>query len=282
MTSLINHKPLKRILQVFPALFLASYLSFAQCIDHNFAFSNREEVYYDVYYNWGFIWLQAGEVFFKVFDSTFEGKPAYFLDSYGSSLKKWDWFYKVRDTYQCYVDRNTLRPYFFTRKTSEGGYEVNNRLRFDYDNNRVFAATQNSKKPLSHDTLAFSSCAYDVLSMIYVARNINYQDFKVDEKIPITCIIDGQIYDLYIRYAGKETIETRDKITYRCIKFKPLLVEGTIFSGGEDMTVWVTDDNNRIPVLVEAKVLIGSIKAYLKTANGARHEITSIVETKNR
>lgn len=263
---------------LFAAVFSSSHKTAAQCIDRNFAFSGGEEAYYDVYYNWGFFWLHAGEAYFKANNSTFEGKPAYFLDSYGSSLKKWDWFFKVRDTYQAYVDTATLRPFFFIRQTSEGGHEVNNRLRFDHENNRVFASTQNSKKPLKHDTLQLPSCAYDVLSMIYVARNLQYANYEIGDKIPISCIIDGELYDLYIRYGGKETIVTRDKVAYNCIKFKPLLVEGTIFSGGEDMTVWVSDDDNRIPVLVEAKVLVGSIKAYLKTAKGVRNPVKSRLE----
>lgn len=260
------------------ALFFLPCITAAQCIDENLAFSGGEEAYYDVFYNWGFIWLHAGEVFFKVHNSNFEGKPAYYFHSYGSSLKKWDWFYKVRDTYESYVDTASLKPYFFARKTSEGGYEVNNRLRFNYESGVVFTSTQNSKKPLEKDTLQLSSCAYDVLSMIYVARNINYADYQIGDKIPVTCIIDGELYNLYIRYGGKETIETRDKSTYNCIKFMPLLVGGTMFSGGEDMTVWVTDDDNRIPILVEAKVLVGSIKAYLKTIKGVRNPVVSLVD----
>ena len=47
-----------------------------------------------------------------------------------------------------------------------------------------------------------------------------------------------------------------------------MLVEGTIFKGGEDMTIWVTDDGNRVPIMVEAKILIGSVKAIITGAEG--------------
>ena len=84
-------------------------------------------------------------------------------------------------------------------------------------------------------------------------------------------ILDGKTYNLYIRYKGKEIIKNREGRRFRCLKFSPLLVEGTIFASGEDMTVWVTDDKNRIPIIVEAKILIGSVKAMFIKAKGLRH-----------
>jgi hypothetical protein len=264
----------KLICIVFLALFCAGF-SFAQCIQRNFAFTSNEEVYYDVYYNWGFIWIPAGEVYFKVYDSTYQDRPVYYLHSYGNSLRRWDWFFKVRDTYKAYIDKETLLPYHFIRNTSEGGYEVNSISDFDYQNSEIISVTKFSNKPIKHDTVQLPPCTFDVLSMIYFARNIDFSAYEIDDKIPIKCLIDGEVFDLYIRYMGIETIETRNKVTFRCIKFNPLLVEGTIFTGGEDMTVWVTDDDNRIPILVEAKVLVGSIKAYLKEAKGLRNETSS-------
>ena len=94
-------------------------------------------------------------------------------------------------------------------------------------------------------------------------------------------IIDGKIYPLYIRYLGKENIRTHDgKQQYKCIKFSVLLVEGTIFKGGEDMNIWVTDDENKIPVLVESKILVGSVKAYLNTTQGLRNPTTAKINSK--
>ena len=87
-----------------------------------------------------------------------------------------------------------------------------------------------------------------------------------------------EIHDIYIRYLGKERIKNRDGRKFDCLKFKPLLVEGTIFESGEDMTVWVTDDQNRVPIIVEAKILIGSVKAVFVDAKGLRSPMTAEVE----
>ncbi|MCB9002637.1 MAG: DUF3108 domain-containing protein [Bacteroidales bacterium] len=102
-----------------------------------------------------------------------------------------------------------------------------------------------------------------VLSAVYHFRQIDFTKYSIGEKIPINIAIDNDIYPLYIRYMGKEIITLKNGETYKTLKFKIKLVEGTIFTGGEDMTIWVTDNNLRIPVLVEAKILIGSVKAIL-------------------
>ncbi len=248
------------------------------CVEDNFAFQSNEAVYYDVFYNWGFIWVNAGEVFFKVEDTVYQDQPVYLFHSYGTSLKKWDWFYKVRDTYKAYVKKETLQPLLAIRETSEGGYDVSSQSVFDYDNSTIISASSFSDKPDRYDTVNITGCTFDVLSMIYYTRNINFSVYKSGDKIPVRCIIDGEVFDLHIRYLGLENIVTREKEKYRCHKFKPLLVEGTIFTGGENMTVWVSDDLNRIPVQVEAKVLVGSIKASLKEAHHLRNPVSSLLK----
>ena len=71
--------------------------------------------------------------------------------------------------------------------------------------------------------------------------------------------LDNEVYHLYIRYLGKETVKTKYG-KFRAVKFKPLLVKGTIFEGGEKMTVWVSDDANHLPLRLESPIIVGSIK----------------------
>ena len=85
-------------------------------------------------------------------------------------------------------------------------------------------------------------------------------------------VIDNEIHDLYFRYRGKGVIETRNGEVYKCLKFTALLLEGSLFKGGEDLVVWVSDDKNKIPVLIEAKILVGSVKVYLEEATGLRNK----------
>lgn len=249
-----------------------------QCLEENFSFSEGEHIRYEAYYNWGFIWLNAGYVNFKVKSGTYNGRPIYYFDSDGGSHENYDWIFKVRDHYQSYLDKETLLPVWFHRKNYEGGFEVNNKYFFNHEKNEVVAHTENSDRPFGIDTVSIPDCTYDVLSLIYYCRNLDFTGMKPGDSITMKSILDREVFELYIRYLGKEEVETKDGTKYRCIKFSALLIEGTIFKGGEDLFVWVTDDLNRVPVLVEAKILIGSVKAYLSQMKGLRNPVEARIE----
>lgn len=244
---------------------------FGQCNLSGTSFKTGEVIEYEVYYNWGFIWMNAGWVRFQVKDSVFNGQKTILFDSYGSSHTSYDWLYKVRDQYYSHVSADNQKPLFFHRKNYEGGFELENKYVFNWTNSVIYSETENSDRPYSKDTISIDSCTFDVLSLVYYTRNLDFKAMKPGDKIPVISILDNEVFDLYIRYLGKEAIKDREGKKYDCIKFSALLIEGSIFKGGEDMVVWVTDDDNKVPVLVEAKILIGSVKAYLRSAKGLKH-----------
>jgi hypothetical protein len=124
-------------------------------------------------------------------------------------------------------------------------------------------------------------CTQDVLSAIYHARNIDFDRYKPGDKIPLTLFLENQVYPVYIRYLGREKIKTRTG-TFNTIKFKPLLIEGTIFKGGEKMEVWVSDDDNRIPVMINTPILVGSIRVLLKSYRNLKHPGSGILTSLQR
>jgi Protein of unknown function (DUF3108). len=249
----------------------------AQCVDKVNIFKPGEIITYDAYYNWGFVWIHAGNVQFSVSQKTYLGKNVFSFDANGSSLKSYDWLYKVRDRFQSLVDMQSFSPMWAERNTEEGSNKAFENYSF-LPNGKIYTTVTNSSKPLKRDSLKAPACTFDVLSLIYYCRSISFDKYKPKDKIPLRIVLAGQLYSLYIRYLGKETINNRDGNSYRCVKFSALLVEGTIFKGGEDMFIWVTDDDNRIPVLVEAKILIGSVKACLNKIEGASYPVRAIVK----
>ncbi len=241
-------------------------------------FNPGEKITYSAVYNWGFIWINAGTVEFRVNETKYNGKECYHFNSLASSVPSYDWLFKVRDYFQSYARKNDLAPLFFDRNTYEGGYSVHNRFTFDYSNSLIYTQTENSEKPYTEDTLELQQNIYDVVSGVYYIRNLDFEKYEINDTIPIRMIIDNEIFDLYIRYLGKEILKTRDNRKFNTIKFSALLIEGTIFSGGEDMYVWVTDDLNRIPILVEAKILIGTVKAILTGTENLKFPLSSEIK----
>lgn len=235
-----------------------------QCSYKNTTFGSNEKISYEIYYNWGLIWLNAGEASLEIQDTSVQNKPAYHLISTGHTYKNYDWLYKVRDRFESIIDSATLTPHYFSRITEEGGYKVNNSYKFNSNSRTIESNTWNSESLKKKKTLSFNDCTFDVLSAIYACRTINFNSKTINDTVPLSIIIDGEIFNLYIRYLGKETIVNRDNRQFNCNKFSILLVEGTIFKGGEDMFVWVSNDENQIPVYVEAKILVGSVKAMVK------------------
>lgn len=256
-------------------LISTSIIGYSQCNNKVSAFTYGEKLSYEVYYNLSFLWFLAGEAHFDIYKKGYDNSPAFYFKSTGKTTNQYDWFYKVRDSYEAISESSTLKSLIFHRKTYEGGYEVNNNVCFNHDKNKIYLSTRNSKKNLEKDTLSIKPCTFDILTAIYYCRNIDYSKHQVNDTIPICVVIDNEITYLHIRYLGKEQVEKPDGEKYKCIKFSVLLVKGSIFTGGENMTVWVSDDENRIPIIIEAKILVGSIKAIVSEIQGARYKISS-------
>jgi len=269
---------LKKLAVAITLILLGTFASNSQCFKYNTAFQAGERLTYNVMYNWGFIWIGAGDVIFSVRETNFRNRPVYFLEAQGTSYPSYDWFFKVRDSFQAYLDKETLRPVWHLRNTSEGDFNTYEEYHFDYEQDVIYSATQNTKEPYRKDTLKVVKCAFDLLTTAYFFRNLDFTNVSAGKKIPVTVLLDNEIYHLSVRFLGKELLKLKDGSKYNTIKFSIQLVEGTVFKAGEDLIVWATDDKNHIPVMVEAKIIVGSVKAILHSADNLRNKSTSKVK----
>lgn len=255
----------KRIIVLF-CLFTA--ISTLRAQDH--PFRSGESLTYGIYYYlWG-VWVGAGDVTFSVHDDTYLGEPCYRFKGFGKTYPRYDWFFKVRDTYEAYSSKSDLSPFRFHRDVSEGSFYFTEDNVYNYSDSLVYSAMRIKEKPMNLDTFNLLSNSFDVLSLVYQARTIDFDSKKKDEKIPIRMVIDQEIFDLYIRYLGVETYDHDDLGEVECYVFSPLLVEGTIFRSGEGMKVWVTKDKNMIPLYIESQIRVGSIRSELKFWKGLK------------
>lgn len=262
-----------KALLLFVALCAGAFRASAQnefCNSHNTSFADGEKLYFKVWYNMGRIWVGAGEATFNVATESLGGKKVYHITGDGKTLKSYEWFYKVRDRYESWVDVNTMQPAKFVRNVDEGGFKIYNNVVFNQSIGQAVTTNGIFQVP---------KCVQDVLSAIYYARNIDYSTYKVGAKIPFSMFLDDKVYNLYIRYLGKEKIETRYG-TFNTIKISPLLIEGTIFKGGEKMAIWVSDDANHLPVRIDSPILVGSIKVDLMGYDKLRSTMTSLLSKK--
>lgn len=238
------------------------------CNLSNICFRSGEALTFKVYYNLSALWVPAGEATFSTKQETLNGQPVYHVTAIGNTYSSYDWIFRVRDQYETFMRTDNLWPLKFLRNVDEGGYKFTNNVTFDQEKQQAYS----NKK-----TFDVPKCVKDVLSAIYFARNIDYDNLKPGTKIPFSMFLDDKVYDLYIRYIGKAKIKTRYG-TFNAIKISPLLIKGTIFKGGEDMEVWVSDDKNHIPLRVNSPILVGSVKVDMIGYAGLKYPLTSLIK----
>jgi len=257
-------------------LFFLPNLVRGQCPILTHVFGDGEKVTYTVSYNWGPVWVDAGLVTFSVDHEMYLGKNVFHLKSSGKTFPSYDLLFKVRDYYDSWVNPENLQTIDFKRYIYEGGYSLLNTLNFNHSNHTIVTNTKTDNNPQRTDTVPLLPCSFDMLSAIYYTRSIDLSAMKQQGTKPVTVFIDDGYYDITIRYLGKEQVENTDGKIYNCIKFAAKMIQGTIFKGDEDVLVWVTDDANKIPVYIEAKIIVGTVKAYLKEAKNLLNPATSL------
>lgn len=244
------------------------------CNIQNRTFQNGEEITYKMYYNWKFVWLAAGEVTFKVVDMG----DQYHLSAFGKTYKEYEWFFKVRDKYDTYIDKETLLPNVSIRDIEEGKYRLYDEVTFDKSHNVAKSFRGKSKDKAQMTDYPIDACMHDILSIIYFVRNVEFQDMSAGSEIPIKIFMDKETWPLKVRYKGKDgKKKVKGAGKFKTIRFSPEVIVGTVFNEDAQMDVWVTDDKNKIPVLIESPVSVGSVKAVLKEYKGLKYNMEAKV-----
>ncbi|MDR3716920.1 MAG: DUF3108 domain-containing protein [Puia sp.] len=238
------------------------------CGIHNTSFQAGEMVTFKVYYTLAGAYFAAGEAVFNTGLERISGRPVYHVVGEGKTYSFYDKFFKVRDRYETYIDTATMQPLKFIRNMNEGGYKKYENVTFNKTTNAAITTDGVFKVP---------DCVQDVVSSVYYARNVDFSNLKAKDTIPFSLFLDNTLYRIYIRYLGKESIKTKYG-KFRAIKFKPLLIKGTIFEGGEKMTVWVSDDGNHIPLRIESPISVGSVKIDMISYRNLRYPLSSLID----
>ncbi len=256
-----------------PAFTQAAMNGAAKGQENNYAFKAGEKLTYKVYYNWNFVWLAAGEVTFEVN----EDDRQYHFKAVGKTYESYEWFYKVHDVYNSWADKSTLLPRYSERSVSEGDYRIFERIQFDQNSRKatVWRATKRGD-PETRTEHTVQERVFDVLSSLYFLRTLNFSDKPVGAEQPFRIFMDQEEYPLRLRYTGKEANKRiRGLGRFNTLRFQPQVIVGNIFSDEAKMTVWVSDDENRIPLLIETPIAVGSVKMVLKEHKGLKYPLQS-------
>ncbi|MCX6249305.1 MAG: DUF3108 domain-containing protein [Bacteroidetes bacterium] len=234
----------------------------------NKAFIRGEKFKFRAYYD-SFLTgkVTAGEATLEVREDApkINGRNTFHVIGEGKSKGAFNLFFKVDDIFETFMDEEFLVPWYFIRKTHEGSYRKDDEVRFNQ-----YSKTASSKRA----NKSIPSGIQDVISAFYFTRSFDFSSSKIGETFPVTYFLDDSVYFSVIQFAGREDI-TIGLGTFHCLRFKPMLVTGNVFSQPYAMDIWITDDANHVPLLAVSAVIIGSVKLELITFDNLANPVTS-------
>ncbi|GAA0872955.1 DUF3108 domain-containing protein [Gangjinia marincola] len=220
-------------------------------------------------------WFNASYATLEVKDKIFNNQPVHHVLGKGKSTGLLDLFFKVDDRYETYIHKETNQPIRFIRKINEGGYIKNRQIDFDHSAKTALVI---DKKRNTEKTFTISDNVQDMLSAFYYLRNrIDITNLTKGEEHNINLFFDDENYVFRTKFLGKETIKTNfGKI--KCLKFRPYVQAGRVFKEQESVTFYVSDDKNKMPVKIEAKLAVGSLEADLIGFKGLKNPFVKQVD----
>ena len=213
---------------------------------------------------YGFITAAEATIEVLPSDLKFDDKPTYRLNVDASTSGTFDIFYKVRDRYDSYIDKDNLTPYFYQENIREANYRREDKARFYQDGKKVVANSGTFTTPTTQ--------TFDLVSAYYFARSLDITKLKVGDQFKLNYFLGDEISQLQIEYVGKEVIKSKLG-SIRCLKFSPSIKPGRIFKKNSKLYLWITDDGNRVPVKAEVEILVGSVTLEIKSAEGLKYPI---------
>ena len=251
---------------------------YAQCAAKNEAIQPGERLTYELKFNWKFIWIHAGEAQMTLNPVTYQGKSCFQTDLLAVSNKTIDMFFKMRDTLTC-ITTDRLEPVYFRKGAEEGSSYTVDEARFSYLDGKCMVDQSRARRGREtiyrKDTL--DQCVFDMLSILLQARSFDPTSYKKGDKILFPMATGRQVEEQTLIYRGKKNFKAENDVKYRCLVFS-LVEYDKKGKEKEVITFYVTDDKNHLPVRLDLYLNFGSAKAFLKTVEGNRHPLTSIIK----
>ncbi len=212
---------------------------------------------------YGFITAAEATIRVEETPVKFENNSVFHLIAEGRTAGSFNVFYKVRNRYDSYVDKENLSPYLYTENIREANYRRNDKARFYQDQKKIVS---------NNGIYKGDGQTFDVLSAYYFARSLDISKLKLGDMFSMDYFLHDGVTDLQVRYVGKEQVKTALG-TFNCLKFSPSIQPGRIFRKDSKLYLWITDDGNRIPVKAQVEILVGSVTLELMSAQDLKYPL---------
>jgi len=257
-------------------LFIFTGTTYGQCKIENSYFKSGETLNYDLYFKWGILSKKAGVATLKVKDTTYSGQDAYNISLSSNSRGAARDFFTMDDTISCVITKDMI-PLAFYKDAHEGDDYTKESVSYTYNEDGSIAVRTIRHKNGTFrfdETFNRTNCIYDMLSVVFYARTLNYKSMEKGDKVSVEFISGKKRLNMVINHSGKEKLKVNDGQKYNCIKLS-LKIADDAFQNEEDaMTVYITDDSNRMPIRIDSKLKIGNARVILNSFSGNRHPLS--------
>lgn len=212
--------------------------------------------------------INAGYATLEVQEAVKNNKKVFHAIGKGYTTGMSRFFFRIEDNYESYFDKETGNPFQFVRKIDEGGYTKNQEGFFHPTANKILVKNYENN---SESNFLIPENTQDMVSAFYYLRNYPLIDkLRIGEAVVIDMFFDNEVTKFKLKFIGNEDLDTKFGIIPTKI-FRPLVQSGRVFKEQESLTVWISDDDNKIPVRIQANLVIGSIKADLDAFKGLKY-----------
>ncbi|MEA5007070.1 MAG: DUF3108 domain-containing protein [Rikenellaceae bacterium] len=266
---------MKRFLSLIVILLL-NVESFAQKESQQ-AFNPGERLRYLLRYQWASINTDVGDVVFTLDQMKDSSRLYYIARATGKSFKFYDIFFKVRDYYESRFYPDGMIPVYFHRDVLEGKYRMINHIYF-FKDNRIKASYKKREAPFRDTLHKVETKTFDLLSLVYAIRNDNFSTKSIGEGSRASFAIDGKIYSIKYIYSGTEIKKVSGLGVFNTYKIEVKAVSGHAFKGSENITIWISADENRVPVQIETPIQVGNVMARLIEFSNLKYPLKSKIK----
>ncbi|WP_165749441.1 DUF3108 domain-containing protein [Cellulophaga sp. Z1A5H] len=259
-------------MKIFLLLIFAIVINTVQAQEDSEPFKSGEWLKFRIHYGI----FNASSATLHLTNDNVNGKSVYKVRGEGKTTGAARVFYKVDDVYESYFDKEDGKPYKFVRKIDEGGYTKDMEINFDYKNKK---AELNDIKHGKKQNFTITNKVQDLISAFYyIRKNYDFNDLTEGEFIKLDMLYDDDgVYQFKLKYVGIDTLKTKyGKVA--CLKFRPYVQSGRVFKEEESLSLWVSNDQNKIPIRIKADIAVGSIKADLDGYNGLNNQFKIIMD----
>lgn len=202
--------------------------------------------------------------------TSWEHGERWHVDARGKSTGTFSWFFKVNDHYQTTFDVGTMLPLHFIRDIEEGGYRIHQDYQFDWNTQSVRTVSSKKSQPERVNEYALPAASHDMISSLYALRNVRFDTLAMGDTLRVPLFMDEEWLELKAVYAGEKTARVKG-VKWDCLLFHPVIQTGRIWRNPDDLDVYISNDDNRIPVLAETRILFGNVRMELTHVEGLRN-----------